>query len=93
MNEDQIKKLAELARVEISAMEVEDLKGDMEAILGYVDQITTVADTQEQVVNSENRNIMREDTDAHEKGVHTDTLLAEAPKKKDGYVEVKKILP
>ncbi len=90
-NED-IKKLSELARIEMTDDEQKEILGDLQEILGYVEQISEVATEEKSVEPGEHRNIMREDENPHEKGVYTEDILDEMPDTTDGYLKVKKIL-
>lgn len=93
MNKEEVLKLAKLARIDIPDSEAEILSHEFEAILGYVSEIKEANTTYDiSNVKPEFRNVMREDTDPHESGIYTETLLTEAPKRKGDYVEVKKIL-
>lgn len=94
MNTDKVKHLATLARIELSDAEVEKFTKELGSILGYVENINEVAgnDDSGRIESAGVRNVMREDVDAHETGLYTDALLAEAPETQDGFVKVKKIL-
>ncbi|OGD67186.1 hypothetical protein A2442_02220 [Candidatus Campbellbacteria bacterium RIFOXYC2_FULL_35_25] len=87
-----IEKLAELARIEMSQQEKEKILGEMDSILGFIDQIQGAKVDINGREAGEVRNIMREDGDPHESGKYTKDILKGAPKTRDGYVEVKKIL-
>ncbi len=89
----EIEKLATLSRIALSQEEKEALRKDMDAILGYVEQVQKVSGD----LNSEKkagllRNVMREDTDPHQSGEFTEILLSAVPKREGQYVKVKKIL-
>ena len=88
---EEVEHLAELARIDMTEEEKKELQGDLENILGYVDQIKEVTGEVEPVL-SEHRNIMRADENPHEQGRYTEDILNEAPGKKDGYFVVKKII-
>jgi len=92
MNIKDIEKLAELARIEMSQQEKEKILGEMDSILGFIDQIQDAKVDITRREAGEVRNIMREDGDPHESEKYTKDILKEAPKTRDGYVEVKKIL-
>lgn len=87
-----IEKLAELSRIELLDNEAEKVLSDMENIVSFVDQIqkadVDITDPKAGVI----RNIMREDGEPHESGKYTEDILREAPKTRDNYIEVKKIL-
>ena len=92
MNDDlSIEKLAALSRISVSKEEAEALKKDIASILSYVDQISEVSGDIEREI-PEHRNIMREDGEPHETGIYTEALLKAAPRVKDEYIEVKKII-
>lgn len=93
ISKDDIKKLAELARIEVGEDEANKLADDMEAILGYVGQVSAVAgEMKEGVELGPVFNVLREDANPNETGANTDVLLAEAPAVQNGFVKVKKIL-
>lgn len=96
-----IEKLATLARITIPEDQMENVRRDIGTILAYVDQIKEVtakgAGTAGELAPEENyhsgvKNVMRADTQPHESGIFTEKILKSAPKTKDGYIEVKKIL-
>lgn len=88
---DEIKKLAHLARVEVTEDEVAQYAQDLESILGYVDQINNVdvssVDSAPLQINS-----FRLDENPHESGQYIEPLLADAPASQDGFYKVPKIL-
>jgi aspartyl-tRNA(Asn)/glutamyl-tRNA(Gln) amidotransferase subunit C len=94
MNKEEVLKLAKLARIDISEAEAESLSEEFGSILSYVGEIknANLAHVEAKKEDFVLRNVMREDTDPHEPGIHTEALLNEAPKRKGDYVEVKKIL-
>lgn len=83
--------LAKLARLEVSEGELRALEKEIPEILAFVETIQSVSGD---VVpeTPEVRNVMRDDVNAHESGVHTETLFSAAPASKDGYLVVKKVL-
>ncbi|MFA6006824.1 MAG: Asp-tRNA(Asn)/Glu-tRNA(Gln) amidotransferase subunit GatC [Candidatus Paceibacterota bacterium] len=89
---DDINNLARLARIEISEDEKAKLQKDMESILGYVSQITSLATKEEGATpNTDLINVMREDVATHESGEYKDAILANAPKREGDYFSVKPI--
>ena len=94
MDRETVEKLAELARIEISDAEAEKLSGELGNILKYVGEIKEVqsANTKNQDVKPEVRNILRADTEPHESGIYTEELLVAAPDREGDYIKVKKIL-
>lgn len=94
VSKDDVHKLAELSRIELSDGEVAKLQGEIDSILEYIDVIQKV-DLPDEVVPSPHlniENVMREDGTPHEPGMYTEKMLDQAPKRKDNFLEVKKIL-
>lgn len=93
-----IKKLADLARIDMSTEEMEEIAKDFDPILAYVSQV------QEALKISENtskdkipedyflHNIMREDVVTNTRGEYSEKIITEMPKTEDGYLKVKQIL-
>jgi aspartyl-tRNA(Asn)/glutamyl-tRNA(Gln) amidotransferase subunit C len=93
LSKDDIKKLAELARIRVDEKDAEALAGQIGSILGYVGQIKEVAHiVTDEVQFGTSVNALREDTNENPGGTYTEALLREAPQTQDGYVKVKKIL-
>ncbi|MBI2109184.1 MAG: Asp-tRNA(Asn)/Glu-tRNA(Gln) amidotransferase subunit GatC [Parcubacteria group bacterium] len=93
MDKKELQKLATLARIAVSSDELQTLQKDMEGVLQYISQIQEVSAGHHETKNGFSlQNVMREDKDSHESGAYTKELLAEAPQKKDGYIQVKKII-
>ena len=85
-----IEKLAELAKIELTEDEKQDLLKDLDGILGYVKQIESV-DVPETELEYKNRNVWRED-EIISREFSREQILAQFPDEKDGFVKVKKIL-
>jgi aspartyl-tRNA(Asn)/glutamyl-tRNA(Gln) amidotransferase subunit C len=90
---DDVKKLAELSKLELSEEELVSYKEEIEKILGFVEQLKTI-DTKgvketSQVSGLENTS--RDDVIV-DYGVSTDDLLANAPDSQDGYIKVRRVL-
>lgn len=93
MNPQDIENLAKLARMDLSEAEKASLASDMKNILAFIDQIKE-ADID---MDAEGRlgpvyNVLRDDTNPHETGIHTEALVSAAPDREDDFVKVKKIL-
>ncbi|HBM45410.1 MAG: Aspartyl/glutamyl-tRNA(Asn/Gln) amidotransferase subunit C [Candidatus Nomurabacteria bacterium GW2011_GWF2_35_66] len=86
-----IKKLAELARIELTPKESEKIQKDLGSVLDYVSELKD-APIGDVVSSDEHINIFRDDIEPHESGKYTEKILAEAPKQKDGYFVVKQIM-
>jgi aspartyl/glutamyl-tRNA(Asn/Gln) amidotransferase C subunit len=94
VTKDEVKKLADLARIELSDREVTKLQGEIDSIISYIDTIRKVQlpEKPEGSVYLDIENVMREDGVPHETGIHTDRLLAQVPRKEKNFLKVKKIL-
>lgn len=94
ISKDEIKKLASLARIEIHEDELDDLRGEMEAILDYVKLVSQFHSGPKAsgLVPKGVINIMREDADPTESGTFSKELINEFPNKEGNYLKVKKIL-
>lgn len=92
MNKNDIDKLAGLARIAVSEEEKERLTSDLTKILAYVDQIKGVAVSASEDLDSELRNVMREDKGPHDSGVYKNDIVSAMPQSEEGYLKVKKIL-
>ena len=88
---DDVERLAELSRLELTGEEKEALTKDLTSILSYVSELNSVDATIEGGREA-THNTMREDSNPHEPGIHTDDLLSAAPKVENGYLSVKQIL-
>ena len=91
VDEAHIEKLAQLSRISLSEKEKESLKDDIGSILSYIEQIQEVSGDVVLEVG-ETHNVMREDGEPHESGVHSEALLQEAPHTERGFVKVRKII-
>ena len=89
---EEVKKLAELARINITSEEVEKVRKEIESILKYVSEIKTVAEIKMPAREDLPRNVTREDGSPHAGGIYTDVVLNEAPRRDGDYIKVKKIL-
>lgn len=89
---EDIDKLAELSRLELSEDEKTNFETNINNILEYVGQIGEVASDGAEREVGDVRNVMREDGGVIEPGKYTEVILNEAPQREGDYVSVKKIL-
>ena len=83
--------LAKLAKLEVSPEELAKLEKEIPEILGFVETIQAASG--EAVHESPaHRNVMREDENPHETGLHTRDLLDAAPAQKDDQIAVKQVI-
>lgn len=85
-----VENLAELAKIELTDKEKENLLKDMKEILGYVKQVqeVKVGDIE---LEYKNKNVWRED-EMKTSVFSRDLIIDQFPDSKDGFVKVKKIL-
>lgn len=91
MTQVDVRALAKLARLEVSDEELARLEKEIPAILSFVEQIQAVS-AEVTPESPAHRNVMRDDTDAHEGGLYTEDLLKAAPASRDNQVVVKQVI-
>ncbi len=91
VNKDEVKNLANLARIEITEAEADSLTVELDSILGYVGQIKD-ASSGETLNNPVLKNVLREDVPTNKDNEFTEDILSNAPGREGNYLKVKKIL-
>ena len=92
MQLSDIKRLAELARLDMPEEEMMDLLHDFDSILSYVGQVQEVSEgslTKEEYLLS---NVMREDIITNLSGTYTNKIIVQMPDSQDGFLKVKQVL-
>lgn len=88
-----VQKLADLAHVAVAPDELAKIAGEMDAILGYVSEVTKLsgemAETSDKPIL---RNVMREDAVTNTPGQYTEAITAQFPDRDGNALRVKKIL-
>ncbi len=98
MKREDVKKLANLARIDMSDEEMEEIAKDFDAILAYVGQVKEVSRIKNVELESKNyddyflHNVMRDDVVTNKRGENRDKIIAEMPDTQDEYLKVKQIL-
>lgn len=92
LSEEEVKKVATLARIELSDAEVAKFQKDLSQVLDYVDELKAVNTDGLEIVSSVTglENVDREDRPTLID--YQDEIMANAPQSKDGYYKVKSIL-
>lgn len=94
MKREDIAHLASLARIRLSGAELDNLEGELSAIVEYVGVVSDIAaddaDAAPQV--GARYNVFRKDEVTNEPDQYTDDILAEMPQKEGRFMKVKKIL-
>lgn len=93
MQLEDIKKLAELARVDMSDAEMTSMANDFDGILAYVGQVEEAAKmVSKNDVNFALNNVAREDEQTNRGGEYTSKIIEQFPDQKAGYLKVKQVL-
>lgn len=88
---DDVRKLAELARIEVPESELAKFAAEFESILAYVGQLDTLSITESGELLPY-RNVMRDDGEPHAPGLHTEKLAAQFPEREGDALKVKQII-
>lgn len=93
LTRDDVLKLAQLARLELSEAEVEEYRSELSEILQYVEQLAAVDVTGLKPTNQVTglTNVTREDT-IRDYGYGTAELLKNVPQTQDGQIKVKRMI-
>ncbi len=85
--------MAGLARIEMPDDELEELRGQLDEIIGFVGEVQK-ADTSSvgEVALPEMHNVFRDDGEPHTTGAYTEDIMKNFPASEKGYLRVKKIL-
>jgi len=97
MTLEEIKKLAELARIEMTEEKMLSMAGDFDPILAYVGQIQEANISIDSSSSPRSdlggmENVVREDLVTNEPGSYSKDILDEIPETEKGYLKVKQIL-
>ena len=97
MTLEDIKKLADLARIDMSNEEMEGIAKDFDSILAYVGQVQEVSKQESELSLDDStkyklHNVMREDIVTYKSGEYTERIMSEAPETENGFIKVKQIL-
>lgn len=92
LSTDEVKKVAQLARIELRGGEVEKFQSDLSSVLDYVDELKNVDTDGLEIVSSVTG---LENVERLDKAVmidYQDDITKNAPQSKDKYYKVKSIL-
>lgn len=91
VDEEKIKHIAKLAKIELKKDELPELSKQVEQILEYVEKLDEIDDKREPLENiTGNYNVLREDVVINFE--NKEQILKNAPKSKDGFILVPKVL-
>lgn len=91
MNQQDVKTLADLARLSLTDDQCKTYQKDFESILTYIDSISAV-DVAPSTSAHVHKNIVRNDDESYEPGIYQEDILAVAPDQQDHFIKVKNIL-
>jgi aspartyl-tRNA(Asn)/glutamyl-tRNA(Gln) amidotransferase subunit C len=96
MQLEEIKKLADMARIDMSENEMKEIAKDFDSILAYVGQVQEFSARQglaeKKPEDYSLHNVMREDIVTNKRGEYTERIVGEMPDTQDGFLKVKQIL-
>jgi len=92
VSKETVDRLAELSRLEFSETEKEQIRNDLEKIVGFVEKLgeLPVDDVEPLVYMSEEQNVTRADVPQQTLGL--EDALKNAPRKDSDYIRVPKVL-
>ena len=84
---EDIEKLSDLARIEISDVEKAELLQELQSIVGYISEIEEVV-SEKDVFTHSHFNVTRSDEITNMPGEYTEDALENAPKRNANYVQL-----
>lgn len=92
LSAEEVKKVAQMARIELPATEIEKFQKDLSSILDYVDSLKEVDTEGLEIVSSVTGLENVERADVPKSIDYQEDIMANAPERKDRYFKVKSIL-
>ena len=94
ISKEEVIKIANLARLELSEPEMEKMQKDLAGILDYIDQLNKVdvSGIEIEEVESVLENVLREDMPVSQTPETIEKMLAQAPAREGNHLKVKEIL-
>ena len=92
INDELVQHIAHLARLEFEGDELNEIKGDMSKIIGFMDKLSELdtEDVDPLIFMTEKVNVLREDKP--ERTLTSEDALRNAPKKDSDYFRISKVL-
>lgn len=94
LTKEEVIKIANLARLELTDSEVVKMQKDLTEILEYIDQLNKV-DTSSVDLSQDNfvlQNVLRDDTPSPQSSEIIEKMLSQAPDREGNHIKVKEIL-
>lgn len=92
LTQEEVRKIATLARIALSDAEVEKFQRDLSAVLDYVAELNQVAIDGVAEVSQVTGLVNVQRSDVAVRTEHRDAILGQAPETKDDFFKVKAIL-
>lgn len=94
LSKEEVIKIANLARLELSEIEIEKMQKDLAAILDYIDQLNKVNTSSVDLSKVELvlKNDLREDTPVSQTKETIEKMISQAPAREGHHIKVKEIL-
>jgi len=92
VDKETVKRVARLARIAVSEDEVEKLRGDLNTILGFVEQLNEVDVTGVEPMTAVVAMKMKMRPDVVTEGVAADAVTANAPTRQEHFFVVPKVV-
>lgn len=92
LTQEEVRKIATLARIALSDAEVEKFQKDLSAVLDYVAELNQVPIEEVAEVSQVTGLVNVQRKDVAVVSAHRDAILGQAPETKDGFFKVKAIL-
>lgn len=89
---DTVRRIAHLARIAVADEEIEHLRGELNAILAFVEQLQEVNVDGVEAMTSVTPVEMKKRTDAVTEGGNADAVTKNAPEAHDNYFLVPKVI-
>lgn len=89
---EDVTKLAALARIQVPEEELASFTKEFDTVLAYVGRLEELTLAHETPSAGPVRNVMREDGEPHEKGVHTEKLAEQFSKREGDRLSVGQII-
>ena len=92
INDELVQHIAHLARLEFEGNELNEIKGDMSKIIGFMDKLSELdtEDVEPLIFMTDKVNVLREDKP--ERTLTSEDALRNAPKKDSDYFRISKVL-
>jgi len=92
IDKDTARKVAHLARIEVAEADLDELAGELNNILGFMEQLTEVDVEGVEPMTSVSNMVLKRRQDVVDDGGYQDKILANAPDAREGFFAVPKVV-